>query len=46
MLCRHNFENNRCAWEFDNIPGIIGNFFENVILAKFLDEYVLWIMLK
>ena len=25
-LCRHNFENNRCTWEFENIPGIIGNF--------------------
>ena len=25
-LCRHNFENNRCVWEFENIPGIIGNF--------------------
>ena len=25
-LCRHNFENNRCAWEFVNNPGIIGNF--------------------
>ena len=24
-LCRHNFENNWCAWEFENIPGIIGN---------------------
>ena len=20
-LCRHNFENNMCAWELDNIPG-------------------------
>ena len=34
-LCRNNFENNRCAWEFENIPEIIGNF---LTLAKFLDE--------
>ena len=25
-LCRHNFEKTRCAWEFENILGIIGNF--------------------
>ena len=47
-LCRHNLENNRCAWEFENIPGIIGNFLRIMsdTLTKFLDEcYVfLWLV--